>query len=248
MPQPSGQPRVMGDESVRVLWFLLSGVCHQFIARSLQVGGQALPLCARCSGTFPVIILSMLSMRIAGVGRRSELPRGWLAVICALLGLAWTVDGANSVAELLWGTGPLYAPSNALRLLTGAGLGVAVGLVLYPIYHQLTGRGSDPRPMPGWALAPAALAAAGLAALLWWAPGGLHAVLSWGLGLSVVGALALVNGLLARAILNRSRRPVALWVVGLALGLAEMSAIALARLWLVGPNLALPAARAAGII
>ncbi|MBC7236221.1 MAG: DUF2085 domain-containing protein [Chloroflexi bacterium] len=114
--------------------FLLSGVCHQLASHCLYYGGKPLPLCARCSGAFVGATLAMGLLWLLGEGRRSDLPPWRHAWPLALGAFFWAADGANSFLHD-WGLPHLYMPSNALRLITGTGVGLAVGTVLYPAYH-----------------------------------------------------------------------------------------------------------------
>lgn len=117
-----------------VIRFFLSGVCHQLPEHCYHYEGQPLPLCARCMGTFLGILLTLITLRVIGQGRRCELPP-WPSetVFIVLIGL-WALDGANSLVLSIVGSA-LYEPSNELRLFTGIGSGLSLGVVLYPIYH-----------------------------------------------------------------------------------------------------------------
>ena len=116
----------------------MSGVCHQLPERSLASAGQAWPLCARCTGMFVGMVAGLLFPWIARQGRRLGMPP--LRILCLLGGLVclWVLDGVNSWVALVWGRGLLYEPSNALRLATGMGAGLAFGTILYPIYQYAT--------------------------------------------------------------------------------------------------------------
>ena len=50
-----------------VVRFFLSGVCHQIPDHSLAIGGQALPLCARCTGAFLGIVGGLFVLEAVSV-------------------------------------------------------------------------------------------------------------------------------------------------------------------------------------
>ena len=108
-----------------LIW-LDSGVCSQNAAHSFWLAGRPLPLCARDLGLFGAFLLALPFVRGAGNLR-------WL---CGIAPLA--IDGANSLAfdSLGWA---LYAPSNPLRLVTGALAGVSLAILLAPVLRQRAG-------------------------------------------------------------------------------------------------------------
>ena len=79
-----------------------------------MVGGQALPLCARCTGTFLGVPVGLLALWASGQGRRSGMPRGrvWIALVLPVV--AWMLDGANAFVGDLLGRVWLYTPHNVL--------------------------------------------------------------------------------------------------------------------------------------
>lgn len=111
-------------------------ICHRITARSFTVAGRQLPLCARCTGIYLGISLTFLVMFMAGRGRRSALPPlrlllplgGFLAVM--------GVDGLNSYTHFFPAFPHLYEPQNWLRLATGAGAGLTMGLITFPALAQ----------------------------------------------------------------------------------------------------------------
>jgi len=132
-------------------------VCHRIDARSFQIGDRQLPLCARCTGEFFAAGIALAYMGWIS-GKRGKMPsRGMLAVLFLFL-LAFAIDGGNSYLYLMKqiGTGAfdqipnLYVPNNALRLLTGSGMGIALTTVLYPILNQTLWRETDNRPPLEW--------------------------------------------------------------------------------------------------
>ncbi|NLG29293.1 MAG: DUF2085 domain-containing protein [Chloroflexi bacterium] len=148
--------------------WLLSGICHQLAENSLVYDGRPLPLCARCSGAFLGFALTLGVLRAIEPGRPTRWPNGAAAAVLGVLVAAWVADGANSAVASLFGRA-LYAPSNGLRLVTGVGLGLVLGALLYPAYHQVLWRHTSARPVLSTPARLGALLTAGalLAALLW---------------------------------------------------------------------------------
>ena len=118
-----------------VLRWLLGGVCGQIAAHSFVVRGEALPLCARCSGTYAGAMVGLLILRL---GRRSRSavfpPTRVIALLAAFIGV-WVLDGFNSFLSLIPEAPYLYAPSNTLRLVTGMLNGLAIATLVHPLFN-----------------------------------------------------------------------------------------------------------------
>ncbi len=224
-----------------VIRFFLSGVCHQWPDHCFRYQGQPLPLCARCMGAFLGVAIGLAMLTIMGHHRRSCLPGRRIVIVLIFLALAWVVDGVNSVLDYL-GAPRLYPPSNIGRLLTGLGFGLAVAVVLRPIYQQSMWRQSDERPVLAQLreLAPLLAAAAGGAGLIlfwrtapwdWWAIA---------MAAAVALALAMTNATLIALLLRRegfAHRWIELapfWAAGLVAALIETGAMAALRMLLMG--------------
>lgn len=128
--------------------YIGAAVCHRLPEHSFFVGGEQLPLCQRCTGTFPGALTGLLLQW--GVLRRRRALRfpalwvwGFVALAIGLFGL----DGINSYTTLLTGQarGLLgYAPQPWLRLLTGTLTGLSMSIVLVPAFNQTLWRDGDP--------------------------------------------------------------------------------------------------------
>ncbi|MBI5822986.1 MAG: DUF2085 domain-containing protein [Chloroflexi bacterium] len=132
-------------------------VCHRIDARSFQIGGRQLPLCARCTGEFYAAGMALL-FQLGMSGKRSKLPSRGIIAVLILFFLAFGIDGSNSYLYLLKQTSGgaldqipnLYIPNNTLRLFTGSGMGIALAAVLYPIINQSLWRETDDRHALEW--------------------------------------------------------------------------------------------------
>ncbi|HHX44073.1 MAG TPA: DUF2085 domain-containing protein [Chloroflexi bacterium] len=222
--------------------WLLSGVCHQLPEHALVVGGQALPLCARCTGTFLGVPVGLLALWASGQGRRSGMPRGrvWIALVLPVV--AWMLDGANAFVGDLLGRVWLYTPHNVLRLVTGTGFGLVLAVLLYPTIHYALApeAGDEPvlaRPRDGLVLPLAGALQVATLQVATIAPYGVWAI---ALAAATTGVLTVVNALLIILALNREGTAqrwssVALYgVAGLGAALAETGTLALVRRLVVG--------------
>jgi uncharacterized membrane protein len=216
-------------------------VCHRIDLRSFHLGVRQLPLCARCTGMYLGAVLALLYQSLYA-GRRGGLPGRPVALILAALALAFGVDGVNSFLHLVPGAPVLYEPHNTLRLLTGTGMGLALGGVLYPAFHQTVWREWDRRAaLPGLR---GMAGLVGLAGLVDLAVLNGNPLLLYPLALiSAAGVLVVLTlsytlvWLLFRRADNASRqwRDLALPLgAGLVLGLAQIALLDLGRFWLTG--------------
>ena len=115
-------------------------VCHRIPSHSFFIAGHQLPLCQRCSGTFPGALTGLLIQWGLWRRRRSQRFPKWqvFVVLVAFAGM-WGIDGFNSYTTLLTGRpeGILgYAPQPWLRLLTGVLMGMGMSIVLVPAFNQ----------------------------------------------------------------------------------------------------------------
>ncbi len=119
-------------------------VCHRISARTFFLGERPLPLCARCSGMYlgalMVIIYQMRYRRKGGFP-----PRKILAVLAFFL-VVFGVDGVNSYIHLMPNFPGLYDPNNLFRLFSGTGMGIGMGAMLMPVFHQSIWQNWDPSP------------------------------------------------------------------------------------------------------
>lgn len=120
-------------------------VCHQLDDHSYSVGGRVLPLCARCTGTFLGLLISLIYLYPRD--RRSGFPsRAKIAVLAAFF-LLFAIDGINSSLSFFPGLHPLYPPSNLLRLISGFLMGITLANLVLALWHQTLWVDPDPRPI-----------------------------------------------------------------------------------------------------
>ncbi|HOU15654.1 MAG TPA: DUF2085 domain-containing protein [Anaerolineae bacterium] len=134
---------------------IAAAVCHRIPSHSFFIDEHQLPLCQRCTGTFPGALTGLLIQW--GVWRRRRAQRfpKWqvFAVLAAFAGM-WGLDGLNSYSTMLFGRpeGILgYAPQPWLRLLTGALMGMGMSIVLVPAFNQaMWADGEAAAPLRSW--------------------------------------------------------------------------------------------------
>ncbi len=167
-------------------WFGF-GLCHQLPERSLFGGGVQVPVCARDTGIYAGIVVSLLV--ISRLQRRpSGLPSLGVSVLLAAFVAVMALDGITSYAGI-------RETTNAVRLATGLLCGYAIGALLAPLINDQLWRTSSSERVLGtsrtlvlWLFSlPAAFA------ILWWG-GPLFGVVYPGLvAIAVIAALTAVN-------------------------------------------------------
>ncbi|VAW29791.1 hypothetical protein MNBD_CHLOROFLEXI01-4353 [hydrothermal vent metagenome] len=124
-----------------------AAICHRITSRSFVINGRQLPLCARCTGIYLGVALSFGLLLLAGRGRRTDLPP--LPILLTLMGFIGLmgIDGLNSYSHFFPNFPHVYQPQNWLRLVTGMGAGLAMGLLIFPALVQTLWRQVDGRPV-----------------------------------------------------------------------------------------------------
>jgi uncharacterized membrane protein len=125
-----------GASLIERLRWLDSGICAQLPSHSFYPGGERLPLCARNTGIYLGFMLTLLTLYATRRGRVQQLPplKITLVLITGIIILA--IDGLNSLFLDL-GLPHLYQPHNIIRLITGLITGLALGLLIFPIFNSL---------------------------------------------------------------------------------------------------------------
>lgn len=239
----SAPPGVLGKADM-----LGYAVCHQIESHSFVLGGRALPLCARCTGTFIGAVVGLVGQVVVLRRRRAAgfPPVGILAVLIGFTFL-WAADGLNSYLALVGGP-HAYEPSNTLRLVTGSLNGLTMSSLILPVVNVSIWQ--EPREVSVirrvWDL----LVLVGLEGVL------VGVVLSgadWLLyplsvvsGMAVLVLLGSVNTVLAVVVAGREnsvktwRQALLPFAVGLLLALLQVAAIDLVRYRLTGTLDGLP--------
>lgn len=228
--------------------WLGAGICHRLTERSFVINGRQFPLCARCTGMYLGVALVFVVLALAGRLRWAELPP--LPLLLLLLGFIGImgVDGINSYAHFFPNAPHLYAPRNWLRLLTGTGTGLAMGLLMLPVLAQTLWQAPWPRRViaswreMGWLLL---LAATAVLLLLSNQPL-ISYVMAVASILGIVVITTAINAVLLLTIFRLDGRAARWRETAVSLGIClllaviELSAISLARLELTGTITGLP--------
>ena len=212
-------------------------VCHRIGERSFTFAGRPLPLCARCSGTYLGALAGLIVLAARGRGRASRLPAPKHLAVLGVFFLVWAVDGLNSFLTFFPGLPHLYEPHNLLRLITGTLEGLAIAALMLPIANLSLWAAPAPEPViASWRdLAWMCAGAAAVVALVSseWPP--LLYPLALISGVMIAGLVGLVNAMLMLIVLRREGRAtrrrdaLAPLLLGIALALVELTAIALLR-------------------
>ena len=134
-------------------------VCHQLEERSFCIHGLCSPLCARCTGMYLGAMLSLGYQ--AFQGRKAKFPPVWVIVVLLLLFGWFAVDGLNSFLHFFPKFSGLYEPTNLLRLITGTGVGLLIGSLLFVLFNRTTwSNWIDESPYKKWFAFPLLLALA----------------------------------------------------------------------------------------
>ena len=126
-------------------------VCHRIDARSFHIGVRQLPLCARCTGQYLGAVIGLGFLSMFGRRRSGTPPKRIIGVMIMII-IIYAVDGLNSYfylppfLKIFPGMPHLYQPSNVLRLFTGTGMGLVIGMVLYPAFWGSILTDPDPQP------------------------------------------------------------------------------------------------------
>ncbi len=166
-------------------------VCHRLPTHSPFFHEVQFPLCFRCSGMYLAASATWIWLNLTA-SRRAGFPRGVTAVMLGLFFAAWAGDGLNSfLHDFLQRS--LYTPNNNLRLLTGLGMGVTMGTLLYSVVQQTYWSSREPEPaLDAPRLAGLLLLVAGLGGAMLWRPAALLLPLAVLSTLTVLGLLTLI--------------------------------------------------------
>lgn len=141
--------RVTDNNLLNATDYVGYAVCHRITERSFTVAGRQLPLCARCTGMYLGVTLTFVVLSLAGRRRWSSLPPPKVLAVLVGFIVLMGIDGINSYSHFFPKAPHLYTPQNWLRLLTGMGAGLAMGVIVYPALAQTLWREQIFRPSIG---------------------------------------------------------------------------------------------------
>jgi uncharacterized membrane protein len=217
------------------LHLVVHGVCAQ--AHYITIESYIMPLCARNTGIYAGFLATLLYLLALGRARAAKLPPLSITIVLGLAIVAMGIDGFNSMLLDIGGYN-VYPPENSLRVITGLGMGIAVGTFFVLMFNMSLRYDAhhDQRVLRSWReLLGMIIAAALLYGLLFSAPDWLFYPLAI---FSVVGivavlflanvfVLAMLSGLEGRVLwLRQLARPA---TIGLALTAGELALLAWLR-------------------
>jgi uncharacterized membrane protein len=225
-----------------------SAICGRIPDHSFHIAGRQLPMCARCTGTFTGALLGFAGLLLLGKRKAAQMPSA--PVVALLVGFIFLmgIDGVNSYLTLVLGRPLLYEPHNLLRLATGTLHGLALSIIVFPIFNFTLWKEPDMEP------ALSGFRDLGKIVLLLALPmvlvvqSQLDVLLYPIAAISVAGVLAMltvVNAMILIIATRREAKAIAWWdgawpiALGLAATLVELAAIALLR-WQFSTALGIP--------
>jgi uncharacterized membrane protein len=120
-------------------------ICHRIPERSFHLAGRPLPLCARCTGTYLGALTGFVAMWALGHRQASNLPPTRVIVLLVGFIASMGIDGLNSYLSFFPNAPHLYEPSNLLRLATGTLNGLALSIIVLPVFNFTLWREINPR-------------------------------------------------------------------------------------------------------
>jgi len=210
--------------------------CAQASTRTLSFGGQSMPLDARDAGLYLTLLLALSAAVVVGRGRSAHWPPRPLLALLGGLFVTMVVDGINSTLQTR-GLHAFYPTTNPIRVLTGAGAGLALAVLGLPLVNRVVWRTpedeavlEDYTELAGFVIVAVVAVAVLLASRAW-----LYYPLSLLSTLGVLVGWGLVNAVVVTVATRREQRAVTgrdaalLLLAGVALTLCEVAVIDLAR-------------------
>ena len=122
-------------------------ICHRITERSFTIAGRQFPLCARCTGMYLGIFLVFVLLWLNGRLRRGGMPSTPIMLILMGFVVIMGIDGINSYLHFFPNAPHVYEPRNWLRLLTGMGTGLMMGIIIVPALVQTLWRDVSYKPV-----------------------------------------------------------------------------------------------------
>jgi uncharacterized membrane protein len=118
--------------------------CAQIPSHTLRFGGQMMPIDARNSGIYLGVFLVIAMLWLTGRGKAALFSPPPVRNLLIGFALAMVLDGFNSLQHTHHLHG-LYPDSNAMRVITGVFSGMALTILVVPIFNRVVWR--DPEPI-----------------------------------------------------------------------------------------------------
>jgi uncharacterized membrane protein len=217
-------------------------ICHQIPDRSFHLAGRRLPLCARCTGTYLGVAIGFATIALLRRWRAAEMLPTWMIVTMVCFIGIMGIDGINSYLYLLRGQPLLYVPQNWLRAATGSINGIALSLIVTPIFNfTLWKNPPQERPVKNvWELLGMLAATAAVVAIVQAEPGWLLYPVSLLTTAGVLWMLTLVNTMILLILFRQDsqaetwRDALASLLPGLTVTLIELTLMGTFRYFLTG--------------
>src|SRR5512136_14855 len=118
-------------DKARVIGYAL---CHQLPERSFFFHEHQSPLCARCTGMYLGFFIGLVFLIARRRTHSARMPT--TAIISVLIGFITImgIDGINSTLSIIPGAPQLYHTTNIHRIVTGTLFGLAMCMLLFPIF------------------------------------------------------------------------------------------------------------------
>jgi uncharacterized membrane protein len=129
-----------GEPLHEKLIHVMQGVCSQ--QHNAYLAGMQLPICARCTGIYTTFLTTLFAFWALGRSRAAGLPPWHIAMVLVAFVVIMGLDGINSMLNEV-GAPTAYTPLNEVRVVTGMGMGVSIGLVVQLIFNQALRRNAD---------------------------------------------------------------------------------------------------------
>jgi uncharacterized membrane protein len=211
-----------------ILHWMGYGLCHQLPERSFFGGGVQVPVCARDTGIYLGVVVSLALISLLHGGRRPmKFPTRWGWTAITLMIGAMALDGTTEYAGL-------RPTTNEIRLITGLLAGFAIGAIITPMLNDEMWRESaaervldTPLKLAIWFAAVPAMYA-----VVWWVLPLLGVAYPILVAVAIVVTLAAVNLIVVCMLPFFERRAENLLAAWPQISIAV--AVAFAEMWLAG--------------
>lgn len=127
-----------------ILKYIGSFVCHQMAEKTFQVGGQFLPLCARCTGIYSGFLLGIIYQIVTRTRKRDQLPSWKILTTSVIFIILLIIE--SPISHFGWERGDNY-----LRLLLGLLCGLSISILSLPLFNRFLRRNTfDKSIITGW--------------------------------------------------------------------------------------------------